>query len=64
MSYIEQNVFLFNTTIRDNITLGENFTDAQMEKVLRDSALLGDLAAMSEGLDTPVGEDGSIQTRN
>ncbi len=59
MSYIEQNVFLFNTTIRDNITLGENFTDAQMEKALRDSALAGDLAAMPEGLDTPVGEDGS-----
>ncbi len=58
MSYIEQNVFLFNTTIRDNITLGEDFSDAQMEKALRDSALAGDLAAMPEGLDTPVGEDG------
>ncbi len=58
MSYIEQNVFLFNATIRDNITLGEDFTDAQMEKALRDSALLGDLAAMPLGLDTPVGEDG------
>ncbi len=59
MSYIEQNVFLFNSTIRDNITLGEDFSDAQMEKALRDSALIGDLAAMPEGLDTPVGEDGS-----
>ncbi len=59
MSYIEQNVFLFNSTIRDNITLGEAFSDAQMEKALRDSALAGDLAAMPEGLDTVVGEDGS-----
>ncbi len=59
MSYIEQNVFLFNTTIRDNITLGEDFSDEQMEKALRRSALLGDLAQMPEGLDTPVGEDGS-----
>ena len=59
MSYIEQNVFLFNTTIRDNITLGEDFSDEQMEKALRCSALLGDLAQMPEGLDTPVGEDGS-----
>ncbi len=59
MSYIEQNVFLFNSTIRDNITLGETFTNEQMEKALRDSALAGDLAAMPEGLDTPVGEDGS-----
>ena len=58
MSYIEQNVFLFNSTIRDNITLGEAFTDAQMEKALRDSALMGDLDAMPEGLDTVVGEEG------
>lgn len=59
MSYIEQNVFLFNTTIRENITLGEHFTNEQMEKVLRDSALAGDLANMPQGLDTPVGEEGS-----
>ena len=58
MSYIEQNVFLFNTTIRDNITLGENFTDDQLQKALRDSALIGDLASMPDGLDTAVGEEG------
>ena len=59
MSYIEQDVFLFNTTIRENITLGEEFTDAQMERALRDSALAGDLEHMSEGLETIVGEEGS-----
>ena len=59
MSYIEQNVFLFNSTIRDNITLGGTFTDEQMEKALRDSALAGDLASMPDGLDTIVGEEGS-----
>ena len=58
MSYIEQNVFLFNSTIRDNITLGETFTDERMEKALRDSALAGDLASMPDGLDTIVGEEG------
>ena len=57
-SYIEQNVFLFNSTIRDNITLGGTFTDGQMEKALRDSALAGDLASMPDGLDTVVGEEG------
>ena len=59
MSYIEQDVFLFNTTIRENITLGEEFTDEQMERALGDSALTGDLAHMPEGLDTVVGEEGS-----
>ena len=59
MSYIAQDVFLFNTTIRDNITLGGDFTDEQMEKALQCSALAGDLANMPKGLDTPVGEEGS-----
>ena len=59
MSYIEQDVFLFNTTIRENITLGEKFTEEQMQKALQDSALAGDLAHMPLGLDTPVGEEGS-----
>jgi len=59
MSYIEQDVFLFNTTIRENITLGEDFTEEQIQKALQDSALAGDLAHMPLGLDTPVGEEGS-----
>ena len=59
MSYIEQDVFLFNTTIRDNITLGESYTDELIDRAVRGSALDGDLANMPLGLDTPVGEDGS-----
>lgn len=59
MSYIEQDVFLFNTTIRDNITLGSDFTEEMLDRAIRGSALDGDLANMPLGLDTPVGEDGS-----
>ena len=59
MSYIEQDVFLFNTTIRENITLGGDFTEEQINRAIRDSALEGDLSSMPLGLDTPVGEDGS-----
>lgn len=59
MSYIEQDVFLFNTTIRNNITLGFDFTDEMLENAIRGSALDGDLAGMPLGLDTPVGENGS-----
>ncbi len=58
MSYIEQDVFLFNSTIRDNITLGGAFTEDQMNNALRDSALEEDIRNMPLGLDTPVGEDG------
>ena len=58
MSYIEQDVFLFNTTIRANITLGMHFSEERLESAVRDSALDGDLTAMPLGLDTPVGENG------
>lgn len=59
MSYIEQDVFLFPTTIRDNITLGADFPDDALEQAIRDSALDEALTQMPLGLDTPVGEDGS-----
>ncbi len=58
MGYIEQNVYLFNTTIRNNITLGGDFTEEQLQRVLRDSALVDDLASMPNGLETVVGEEG------
>lgn len=59
ISYIEQDVYLFNTTIRDNITLGDEFTDAQLAEAVRNSALSTDLEHMPDGLDTAVGENGS-----
>ncbi|MDE6620693.1 MAG: ABC transporter ATP-binding protein/permease, partial [Lachnospiraceae bacterium] len=59
ISCIEQDVYLFNATIRDNITLGDDFTDAQLAEAVRNSALSADLEHMSDGLDTAVGENGS-----
>lgn len=58
MSYIEQDVFLFHTTIRDNITLGESYSDEMIQRAIEGSALDHDLVNMPLGLDTPVGEDG------
>ena len=59
MSYIEQDVFLFNTTILDNITLGGEFENEQIEKALQDSALENDLLSLPDGANTVVGENGS-----
>lgn len=59
ISYIEQDVYLFNTTIRENITLGDDFTDAQIAEAVHNSALSADLEQMPDGLDTAVGEHGS-----
>ena len=59
ISYIEQDVFLFNTTVLDNITLGGEFSNEQIGKVLQDSALENDLLSMPDGVNTVVGENGS-----
>lgn len=59
ISYIEQDVFLFNATILDNITLGGEFAKEQIWKALRDSALENDLLSLPDGLNTVVGENGS-----
>ncbi len=59
IGYIEQDVFLFNTTIRENITLGGTFTDSQLQQALQDSALIMDIDLLQNGLDTIVGEGGS-----
>lgn len=58
MAYIEQNVFLFNTTIRRNITLDDSFDDFELEEALRKSALLQDISCFPEGIETVVGENG------
>ena len=55
MSYIEQNVFLFNTTIRVINCVSEE----QLHAAIQGSALAADLAAMPDGFDTVVGENGS-----
>lgn len=58
IGYVDQNVFLFNSTIRDNITLGGMFSEEQIAMALHRSALELDLASMPLGIDTPVGEGG------
>ena len=58
IAYIEQNVYLFDTTIRNNITLWGNFSDEQIEKALKESALFDDMQLFPKGLETEVGENG------
>lgn len=58
LGYIEQDVFLFNTTILDNITLGKKFSESEIEKAIQDSALAGDIESHPMGIQTLVGEGG------
>ena len=59
IGYVDQNVFLFNATIRENITLGGEFSEEELASAVHRSALKRDLAAMPLGLDTPAGEGGA-----
>jgi ABC-type multidrug transport system fused ATPase/permease subunit len=56
--YIDQVPYLFEGTIRYNITLGENFTDEQLLKAIQDSDLEDLIHSLPDGLDTSVGEAG------
>lgn len=58
IGYIGQDVFLFNTTVLDNITLGGEFAKEQIWRAVQDSALENDLLSLPAGLDTVVGENG------
>lgn len=56
--YIDQVPYLFEGTIRYNITLGEDLTDEQLQKAIQDSDLEDLIHSLPHGLDTPVGEAG------
>lgn len=59
IAYIEQEVFLFNTAILDNILLGKEYDEHTLEKVLEYSALQNDIRQFENGLETIVGENGN-----
>ncbi|GFO53883.1 thiol reductant ABC exporter subunit CydC [Geomonas sp. Red276] len=59
IAVLPQRPHLFNTTIRENILVGNRQADAaQLEKALEDAGLSGWVAGLPAGLDTPVGEGG------
>jgi ABC-type multidrug transport system fused ATPase/permease subunit len=58
ISYIDQEVYMFDDTILQNVTLGESFTEEEISAAIRDSALEMDIQKMPDGLNTQVGENG------
>jgi ABC-type multidrug transport system fused ATPase/permease subunit len=54
-----QDGHLFSATIRDNITLGRDATDAELERVVHDARLADWVTSLPDGLDTLVGEEGT-----
>ncbi|MBR3083771.1 MAG: ABC transporter ATP-binding protein [Oscillospiraceae bacterium] len=59
VSYVEQEVFLFCDTIRNNICMGDNFSESEIQEAVKNSALDKDLSNFPLGLDTVIGENGA-----
>ncbi|MCR4906616.1 MAG: ABC transporter ATP-binding protein/permease [Clostridiales bacterium] len=57
VSIIQQNVFVFNSTIRDNITMFSDFPEEEIDRAVRLSGLSRLIEA--KGADYPCGENGS-----
>lgn len=58
-AFIHQNVFLFDDTIRNNITLHGDYTDAQVEIAINAAGLEEMVANLPDGLETSVAENGA-----
>ena len=59
IGYVDQEPYLFSSTIRENITFGvDSATDGEIDDVLKKSGLSADLNRFPDGLETVVGERG------
>ncbi len=58
-AYVPQSTFLFEDTVRGNVTLGAQHTDAQVREALRVAQADRFVARLPDGLDTRVGERGA-----
>ncbi|SFD83993.1 ABC transporter ATP-binding protein [Blastococcus tunisiensis] len=58
-AFVAQGTFLFDDTVRGNVTLDEPFSDEQVWAALRVAAADEFVAALPDGLETRVGERGA-----
>ncbi len=59
MAYLCQEVFLFSSSVRQNLLLGREVSEARLRQALRMSAADDFVDELEQGLDTPVLEQGS-----
>ncbi|HSM45125.1 MAG TPA: ABC transporter ATP-binding protein, partial [Acidimicrobiia bacterium] len=59
VAYVSQSAFLFDATVRDNITLDGDFSDEEVAMALRLAGADNFVGQLSDGLDTELGERGT-----
>lgn len=58
--YVDQVAYVFDGTVRDNLTMGDQFSDTEIEQALQRADLADFVHQLPQGIDTPVGEDGRL----
>ncbi|SCG83887.1 Lipid A export ATP-binding/permease protein msbA [Proteiniborus sp. DW1] len=58
ISNIEQNVFLFEDTLKNNITLYKDFSDEEINTAIENAGLKSFIEALPQGLDTIIYDNG------
>lgn len=58
--YIDQNPYIFNGSIRENLCLDESFSDKKISAILKQVNLLEIINNLSDGLDSNIGENGRL----
>ena len=59
VALVPQNAFLFDDTVRDNVTLGADLPDEEIWEALRTAQADGFVAGLPKGLDSKLGERGT-----
>ena len=59
LSLISQNIFLFDDTIRNNITLYKEYTQEELSRAIRLAGLEDVISSLESGIDTQVMENGA-----
>jgi ATP-binding cassette, subfamily B, bacterial len=59
VAYVAQEAFLFDTTVRSNITLDDPYSDEEVDEVVRLAGAAGFISDLPDGLDTQLGERGT-----
>lgn len=58
IAYVDQQIYLFQDTVRFNITLGEPYTEAEILAVVRRCRLAEFVSSLPAGLDSVISENG------
>ena len=59
MAVIPQNIFIFNDTLRNNITLYQEANDSEIMECAKKAGLTSVITSLHEGLDTMIDENGN-----